>query len=146
MKSPWQFLVGLARRHDKQGAPSEADAMVTPPSEAPTNPHVNVANLSAEKEPERVDALAALVAMPTAAAKDKAKKPVTTRGTVAEKPRRRAPGNKRTSVVLVPAQLVAPGDPTRELDDEIHQLRSQLAQKLELQNAQLRRMLARFEK
>jgi len=34
----------------------------------------------------------------------------------------------------------------QDLDDEIRQLRSQLAKKLRLQNAQLRKMLERFDR
>jgi hypothetical protein len=46
---------------------------------------------------------------------------------------------------VLPPSAAAPDD-TISLDEEIKVLRSQLAQKLRLQNAQLRRMLQRFER
>lgn len=160
MKSPWKFLVGLARRHDKQDTPgaiadssdtasSDSDLSVTPPIEleaAPASSNLDLSTSnSVEDVPEHVDDLATLVAIAAAAAEGKGEKAVVPSDEKpVEKPRRRASGNKRTGVKSTPAQVVTPGDRVQELDDEIHQLRAQLAQKLELQNAQLRKMLARF--
>jgi hypothetical protein len=64
-------------------------------------------------------------------------------------PSRRGRGKKAEVLEAVPQNSLdssAVSDDTISLDDEIRLLREQLASKLQLQNAQLRRMLERFER
>jgi hypothetical protein len=64
-------------------------------------------------------------------------------------PSRRGRGKKAEVLEVVPQNSLdssAVSDDTISLDEEIRLLREQLASKLQLQNAQLRRMLERFER
>jgi hypothetical protein len=64
--------------------------------------------------------------------------------------RKQTSGNKKTEAAVVVAQVSAAtqtvSDTTMSLDDEIRVLRAQLASKLRTQNAQLKKMLERFER
>jgi hypothetical protein len=65
------------------------------------------------------------------------------------KPRKQLGRARKPKVVdttQVPPDVSIPSDYTLSLDDEIRVLRRQLAEKLRLQNAQLRKMLERFER
>jgi predicted nucleic acid-binding Zn ribbon protein len=53
---------------------------------------------------------------------------------------------KLAETTQVPPARSIPSNKTLSLDDEIRVLRGQLAKKLRLQNAQLRKMLERFER
>jgi hypothetical protein len=68
---------------------------------------------------------------------------------VESKPRKRV-GRARKPELIDTTQVLPdvsiPSDDTLSLDDEIRLLRGQLAKKLRLQNAQLRKMLKRFER
>ncbi|WP_210199521.1 hypothetical protein [Rhizobium sp. R339] len=70
-------------------------------------------------------------------------------GLATTKPRkRRVFRKKNVPAAIQSAPLAAPvvSNNFQDLDDEIRQLRSQLAKKLQLQNAQLRKMLERFDR
>ncbi|SEH30984.1 hypothetical protein [Rhizobium sp. NFR12] len=65
------------------------------------------------------------------------------------KPRRQMGQTRRPKLAdteQVPPDRSIPSNDTLSLDDEIRVLRGQLAEKLRLQNAQLRKMLERFER
>ncbi|CAN7752470.1 hypothetical protein [Rhizobium sp. LjRoot258] len=64
------------------------------------------------------------------------------------KPRKARALRKKTAPAKIqstPSTTSAVSNDLQDLDDEIRQLRSQLAKKLQLQNAQLRKMLERFD-
>ena len=68
---------------------------------------------------------------------------------IESKPRKRMGGARKPKLAettQVPSDRTIPSDDTLSLDDEIRLLRSQLVGKLRLQNAQLRKMLERFER
>jgi hypothetical protein len=58
----------------------------------------------------------------------------------------RARKPKPVETAPVPPDQSSPSDDPLSLDDEIRVLRGQLAEKLRLQNAQLRKMFERFER
>ncbi|KQV80549.1 hypothetical protein [Rhizobium sp. Root1220] len=160
MKSPWKFLVGLTRRHDRHDAPdvisalseeaasdSNENARTVELESAPASPNLELgAPASAlEDDPEHIEDLPTLAAIAAAAAEAKGDEPVVgARQVVGKGPRRRA-SKMRAEISSTPVQLATPGDHALELDNEIRRLRLQLEQKLRVQNAQLRQMLARFE-
>lgn len=115
MKSPWKFLVGLMRRHDKHDAPDV----------------ISATSEEASSDSDMIAQTAELEAVPPCEEAEKG-------------PRRRA-NKRRTEINSTPVQLATPRDHAQELDNEIRRLRLQLEQKLRVQNAQLRQMLARFE-
>ncbi|MDM9620464.1 hypothetical protein [Rhizobium sp. S96] len=162
MKSPWKFLSGLARRHDKQDAPdvdvASSDSDKSSPVEQAIGPiepedaavlketDQGGADSTTREEPRRDEVLVAPVsatkpeeveAVEKHASKERAA--IRTRGNKAVRHRR------AESTKVAPPPVATPSESAHELDDEINELRTQLAKKLELQNAQLRRMLARFE-
>jgi hypothetical protein len=69
---------------------------------------------------------------------------------VAGMTRKRRGHGKNTRPVVVPAEVSqaprTPSDETISLDEEIKVLRGQLAERLRIQNAQLKKMLERFER
>jgi hypothetical protein len=68
---------------------------------------------------------------------------------VESKPRKQLGRGRKPELVdttQVPSDRTIPPDDTLSLDDEIRLLRGQLVGKLRLQNAQLRKMLERFER
>ena len=68
---------------------------------------------------------------------------------IESKPRKRMGGARKPKLAektQVPSDRTIPSDDTLSLDDEIRLLTGQLAEKLRLQNAQLRKMLERFER
>ncbi|WP_431324442.1 hypothetical protein [Rhizobium sp. YTU87027] len=67
----------------------------------------------------------------------------TTRSRKARAPRRK---NVSAGIGSTPSTAAVVSNEFQDLDDEIQQLRSQLAKKLQRQNAQLRQMLERFER
>ncbi|MBP2444059.1 hypothetical protein [Rhizobium leguminosarum] len=101
---------------------------------------------SEHDDSEHVDDLPTLSAIAVAAAETKEKSPVATfRLERAGKRRGRAVSSKSSRIEPEPVHAAKPVDEAIALDDEILQLRVQLATKLEMQNSQLRKMLARFE-
>jgi len=159
MKSPWKFLVGLTRRHDKHDAPdvvsgsseqasSDSDVIAPPPEleAAPpsTNIELSVPASALEEEPEHIEDLSTLAAIAAAAAVGKGEEPLVATSRPAKRPRPRA-NNKQLEINSTAVQLATPSHLAQELDSEIHRLRLQLAQKLRVQNTQLKQMLARFE-
>lgn len=160
MKSPWKFLVGLMRRHDKHDAPdvisatseeasSDSDMIAqtaeleaVPPS---TNLELSAPAGASQEGPEHIEDLPTLAAIAAAAAVGKEDQLVVATSEEAEKGPRRRANKRRTEINSTPVQLVTPRDHAQELDNEIRRLRLQLEQKLRVQNAQLRQMLARFE-
>jgi len=172
--SPWKFLVGLTRRHgkDNKGAFIE-DTSATPvasetqepaqlrPPAAPALP-----TDGAQDTADQVDAVSTttdnsrdtekVVEGPAGADEpglrqvdDLGLQTGAVDGSATKKPRkRRAFRNKNVSAAIQPTPLAAAAVSKnfQDLDNEIRQLRSQLAKKLQLQNAQLRKMLERFDR
>ena len=162
MKSPWKFFVGITRRNHEQAKPDtnltsgdealiSSEPTVTHPTEqkaAPAHEGLDITgdSVSDYEASAHVDDLPTLSAIAVAAANTKEKNPVATFGQErAGKRRSQAVSSKRRGIKLDPVQAAKPVDEARALDDEILQLRGQLAAKLETQNSQLRKMLARFE-
>ncbi len=162
MKSPWKFLVGITRRKHEQAKPdaSPTSGEETTISYQPTAAPIKLeaapsyegldltgASDSGYEDDEHVDDLAALSAIAaTAAAKKEKKNRASTVGWGRAR-RRRSQAATSESREMGP-DTVAPAKPldeARSLDDEILRLRVQLAEKLKVQNSQLRKMLARFE-
>lgn len=69
---------------------------------------------------------------------------------VASVPRKQRDHSKNTEPLVVPAEVSqgprTPSDETMNLDKEIKALRVELASRLKIQNAQLKKMLERFER
>ncbi|MBP2449255.1 hypothetical protein [Rhizobium leguminosarum] len=161
MKSPWKFLVGIARRNHEHAkpdasptsgdeAPISSEPTVTYPTDqkAPADEGLDIAGVSGSdyEASAHVDDLPTLSAIAVAAAETKEKSPVATFGQErAGKRRSQAVSSKRRRIEPETVQAAKPVDEARALDDEILQLRVQLATKLVMQNSQLRKMLARFE-
>ncbi len=159
MKSPWKFLVGIARRNHEQAKPDASSGDETPVSyepttapieqkAAPAHKGVDLTVLSASdyEDSEHVDDLPTLSAIAAAAAAKKEKSPLSTFGRErARKRRSKAVTRESRGIKPEPAQAAKPADEARALDDEILRLRVQLAERLEVQNSQLRKLLARFE-
>ncbi len=158
MKSPWKFLVGLTKRtvKDASGFPASSEEpkplhsqdLVALSSDVDAAPISSVGEAGIPPrfpadEPEHVDDLATLAAIAAASAKVKEESPATK----SQRTRvRNVSGELLThekSITLRPSNQL---DDARALDDEISQLRVKLQQKLELQNAQLKQMLKRFER
>jgi hypothetical protein len=163
MKSPWKFLVGLTGRHNRNDLlespavlPDDASSNV-PGHETPStvpefgSPAAGVES-NAPIEPDgnaspRVDDVVAVADIASRVARVKPekntkalrKKPA---GRV-QKPAHLAP-REHTQTPPVLSHSTLSND--QMLDDEIRQLRVQLAEKLTVQNAQLRRMLERFDR
>lgn len=98
------------------------------------------------EDDEHVDDLAMLAAIAATAAGKKEKNPVSTIGR--ERARKRRSQAATSESRDIGPRTVASAKPlyeARSLDDEILRLRVQLAEKLKVQNSQLRKMLARFD-
>lgn len=162
MKSPWKFLAQLTSRRrpaetressiepdaDTEAGESQAQqtsAVTLKPTEASGSEHAE--NRSAEpvatttsNELERdVDAVRAVAAPARTKRPGRAKR--TRTDIVAQSP---AVAN-RDQNALASSPREAFFDEVADLDEEIKQLRIQLAQKLHLQNVQLKKMLERFD-
>ena len=161
MKSPWKFLAQLTSRrrpaetgegsigHDADPEAGESQAQQTPA--LPLNP-TEASGGSGHDENRSVEPLATTTS--NEAEGDDA--PVVS-APARPKRRGRAKGIRIDKVALSPATANkdrdAQSSPSREaffdevagLDEEIRQLRIQLAQKLHLQNVQLKKMLERFD-
>jgi hypothetical protein len=160
MKSPWKFLVGITRRNPTQGkadaalpsgdeAAASSEPTLAPPIEqkaGPTNEASDLTGFRGSDEPEHVDDLATLAAIAAVAAEKKETSAASTFGR-ARSGKRSGLSVKRESndIAPEPAQQLQPQDEPRALDDEIRQLRVQLARKLKRQNSQLRKLLERFK-
>lgn len=148
MKSPWKFLVGIARRNHEHSKPSEpTDTHPTEQKAAPAHDGLDITDVSGSdyEASAHVDDLPTF-AIAVVAAETKEKSPVATFGLERSGKRRsQAVSSKRRRIEPEPVQAARPVDAARALDDEILELRVQLATKLEMQNSQLRKMLARFE-
>jgi hypothetical protein len=160
MKSPWKFLVGITRRNttqDKADAdlPSSDEAAASfeptlaPPIEQkaePTNAASDLRGFRGSNDSKHVDDLPTLAAIAVVAADKKATRTAATTGRARSGERRSlSVKSESKDIAPEPAQQLQPKDETRALDDEIHQLRVQLATKLQLQNSQLRKRLERFD-
>lgn len=170
-RSPWKFLVGLTKRRDKEEAapaeetpgassPIEAreETATTDPQDAPAVAKTPVrdatgeldatktiksdTDISVEKpKPRSDDVLPSPASAPHAGV---SKPQISARSRKTAVPRRQA----KPSEPLAEVQPNARADISteiRELDDEIKHLRRQLAERLQSQNAQLKKMLERFE-
>jgi hypothetical protein len=162
MKSPWKFLVGITRRHPTQDkadvalpsgdeAAASSEPNVAPPIEQKVEPRNEASDLTGFSGSDddgslHVDGLATLAAIAAVAAEKKATSAASTSGR-ARSGKRRGLSVKSESkdIAPEPAQQLQPKDETRALDDEIRQLRVQLATKLQLQNSQLRKLVERFD-
>lgn len=158
MKSPWKFLVRLTRRSEKDDVSEVPASSVDPKSldregtaapapvvdAAPTS-RVDDAEIPATvpvDEPEHIDDLATLAAIAAASAKGKEESPAVKK----QRRRRNVAVDLRTRERPTAGNRLTQFDDRFALDDEIAQLRLELRRKLELQNAQLRQMLERFER
>jgi hypothetical protein len=161
MKSPWKFLVEITRRKHEQAEPDagltarEETTISYEPTAAPIEqkaaPAYEELDLTGARgsdyeDDEHVDDLATLSAIAATAAGKKKKNPVSTVGP--ERARKRRSQAATSESRDIGPDTVAPANPlydARSLDDEILVLRVQLAEKLKVQNSQLRKMLARFD-
>jgi hypothetical protein len=160
MKSPWKFLVGITRRHPTQDkadaalpsgdeAAASSEPNVAPPIEQKVEPRNEASDLRGFRgsdDSEHVDDLPTLAAIAAVAAEKKATRTVSISGRARSgKLRGLSVKSDSKDIAPEPAQQLQPKDETRALDDEIRQLRVQLAKKLQLQNSQLRKLLERFD-
>jgi hydroxypyruvate isomerase len=162
MKSPWKFLVGITRRNPTQDkadadlpssdeATASSEPNVAPPIEQKVEPRNEASGLTGFRGSDgdrslHVHDLPTLAAIAAVAADKKATHTAAT--TVrARSGERRGLSVKSESMNIAPepAQPLHTQDQTRALDDDIRQLREQLATKLQLQNSQLRKLLERFK-
>ncbi|GAC1045279.1 hypothetical protein [Rhizobium sp. No.120] len=168
--SPWKFLVGLTRRHGKDNnSASIEDTSETPivnetqesarfqppaalalPTDGAQDPADQVdADSSASDDVPDIERVVEVPAGPD--------EPATTTGldlqtepyevSATTKPRKARVFRKKNASAespSTPSTAPAVSNDFQDLDDEIWQLRRQLAMKLQLQNAQLRKMLERF--
>lgn len=161
MKSPWNFLINFTRRSRRGDArearPASDDELATnsrdeAPSSVEKDQVVAAPDLDSLRGPEdggneQEDDLGMIVAAVATAGEEKSRIPSpSTRKRAARRRVDRGGTAQPDTFELAPAQRGGPHDSARELDHEIRQLRLQLAQKLELQNAQLRKMLERFDR
>ncbi|QFY62997.1 hypothetical protein FZ934_21975 (plasmid) [Rhizobium grahamii] len=173
-RSPWKFLVGLTKRRGKdEAAPAEETPATSSPIEAreetaTTDPQDAPA---AAKTPVR-DATGELDAAKTikSDSDDTVERPKPRSDDVVPSPASAPEAgisepqiSARSRKTVVPRRQAKPAEPPaartevqpnsrahisteiRELDDEIKHLRRQLAERLQSQNTQLKKMLERFE-
>ncbi|WP_141105729.1 hypothetical protein [Rhizobium sp. R693] len=173
MASPWKFLVGLTRRHgrgnESTAIEDTSDAPVAKETQepAPLQPAdgaqdiadpVDAVSTATDDSPD-TETVVAGAALPDEPGLRQVDDLDTTTGpglqtdavdgsatTKLRKPR--ASRKKNVPGVIQPTPSTAPviSNDFQDLEDEIRQLRSQLAKKLQLQNAQLRQMLERFDR
>lgn len=147
MASPWKLLARLISPGREQKRESGSTEKVTPealanagPTESPGEESLISAERGAAKIVEVTDpALSGGTGIAVTAAQTKTKRAVE----VAPRKQRR-----RGKEAVAVANFSEVNDTAGEvnLDEEIRLLRDQLARKLKLQNAQLRKMLGRFER
>ncbi len=158
MASPWKLLARLVspRREQKEqnGAADDVtseEAAVVNPTETADDDRSNSTDRPAGKDPQPHDQSNVVSAEPLrseeATGRPEALRPSRPgEGT----PRKRAArGKKAEAVGIAPARApVVPSfsDDAMSLDEEINLLRGQLTSKLQLQNAQLKTMLERFDR
>jgi hypothetical protein len=162
MKSPWKFLVGMTRRNHKQ---DELDAGLPPSDEAPASfeptlaPRIEQKVESARESlsstgfrgsdddgSQHIDDLPTLAQIAAVAAEKKETSAASPFGRARSGKRRDlSVTSERKDIAPEPAQPLHTQDKTRALDDDIRQLRVELAAKLQLQNSQLRKRLERFK-
>jgi hypothetical protein len=170
MASPWKFLARLVspRRQQRQEHGSTDDVKsdvlaVAKPTETAANNGLNGADRRANEKPVAHEESAAVSADLESSRLVKAADPAfsdetDTAAHAAPKPspvgggppRRRSGRSKKAKTIEVVSER-SPGVPIVSndeisLDGEIKLLRAQLARKLQIQNAQLTRMLERFER
>lgn len=171
MASPWKFLFRLVSPRRQQGQEHAVTDDVTPDNSAITTdqsageePHPHdqpdatlaavqhsaaVTSAQGTVDVEGAGSVEAVdpVQSDSADTVDRGAKPAQLRRRA--EPSRRRRGKKADIVEILPqtsADVPAVSDDTLSLDEEIRLLREQLASKLQLQNAQLKRMLERFDR
>ncbi|KRB62158.1 hypothetical protein ASE04_20005 [Rhizobium sp. Root708] len=158
-RSPWKFLVGLTKRRGKEEAEPAANTPATlSPIEAQEETAANDrqgalaadiksdADAAAEEPKLRSDEV---VPSPASAPQAGISKPQ-----ISARSRKTAVPGRQAKPVELPASRTEVQPSSRadisteihELDDEIKHLRRQLAERLQSQNAQLKKMLERFER
>lgn len=172
VKSPWRLLTGLmsrgapADRHEVEGPGTHSSPSETLRESQPTHEPSTASQAGKDEAGDhQVPAPSTATEMPDAMPADEAAasapgRDVVIIGVERRSQRGKAPpttGRKIKPAVSVHIEDVERGnalaepaaanepDPVRALDSEIRELRSQLAEKLRLQNDQLRQMLKRFE-
>ena len=163
MKSPWKFLAQLTSRrrpaetressigHDADTAAGESQAQQTPT--LPLNP-TEASGGSGHDENRSVEPSATRTSHETEREVDAAREVL-----VPARPKRKGRAKRTRTDMVAQSTAVANKDQNAQssssreaffgevagLDEEIRQLRIQLAQKLHLQNVQLKKMLERFD-
>ena len=155
MASPWKLLARLVspRRQQRQEHGPADDVKpdllaIAKPTETVVDNGLNAADAPVDEKPVLHDQSEAVPAAPDpgAAARDVLKPSQTGEGATRKRSTR---GKKAAGGEAVPSPaptVPAVSDDAIRLDEEIRLLRDQLARKLQLQNAQLKRMLERFER
>jgi hypothetical protein len=170
MASPWKFLSRLVprRREPKQddaevaGGKPDVLALPGPPETVAEDsldassahvdadlPPAKISNPTSIETPTIESALGEADDMPANVVADVVAGDLTPSDLLDTKPRKQLRQTRRpklTDTEQVPRDRSIPSNDTLSLDDEIRLLRGQLAKKLRLQNAQLRKMLERFER
>ncbi|WP_105439947.1 hypothetical protein [Neorhizobium sp. T25_13] len=155
MASPWKLLARLVspRRQQRREHGSTDDVKpdvlaIAKPTETAADNGLNATDPKVDEKPVAYEQSEAVPAAPDpgAAAHDALKSSQTGEGAT----RKRSTRHKKTEPIeaVPPPSLGVPAvsDDAIRLDEEIRLLRDQLARKLQLQNAQLKRMLERFER
>lgn len=171
--SPWKFLFGLGRRRDTdETAAASSEPEIVQPSEAETPGPDAPLNVDEHPASDHAEPVSGSVADPSdvsldvtpteqrpkpqkvASSKDAAPR---NEHSAAQTRKSKTPASKIKSKTAALKELPAAPEPAmadttsvfpgvQDLDDEIRELRHRLAERLRLQNAQLKTMLERFER